>query len=85
MVKEAPGQLDKAVDDALAWALDVLSWEVARGDPNFLKLHAIKAQAAALVGQLKARTDPAALRGGSKDVIGEVLARRIAAAKQAAD
>ena len=85
MVKESPGQLDEGVAKALAWALDVLSWEVARGDPNFLKLHAIKAQAAALEWQLKARTDPAALRGGSKDVIGEVLAQRIAAARQSAD
>lgn len=85
MVKEAPGQLDEGVDKALAWALDVLGWEIARGDPNFLKLHQLKAQAAALVGQLKARTDPAALRGGSKDVVGETLARRIEAAKAAAD
>lgn len=85
MVKEAPAELDSAVAKALSWADDVLSWEIARGDPNFLKLHQLKAQAAALVGQLKARTDPAALRGGSKDTVGRMIEEAKARARAAAD
>ncbi len=83
-MKEAPAELDRAVDEALAWARDVLSWQIARNDPAFVKIQQIKAQAAALVGQLKARTDPAALRGGQKDTVGDMLAKRIEAAKAAA-
>lgn len=76
-------KLDEATEAALDWAKEVLSWKFARSDPNFLKLHAIKAQASALVGQLKARIDPAGLRGGRGDRVGEVLRQRVERARSA--
>lgn len=76
-------KLDEATEAALDWAKEVLSWKFERSDPNFLKLHAIKAQASALVGQLKARIDPAGLRGGRGDRVGEVLRQRVERARAA--
>jgi len=73
--------LDETTAAALKWAKEVLSWEVDRGDPSFLKIQGLKAQAAALAGQLGARIDPAGMRGGKGDRVGEVLAQRLAEAK----
>ena len=74
-------KLDEATEAALDWAKEVLSWKFERSDPNFLKLHAIKAQASQLIGQLKARIDPGGLRGGKGDRVGAVLAQRLKDAK----
>lgn len=74
--------LDEVSEAALKWAKEVLSWEVARGDPSFLKIQQLKAQAAAAATALKARVDPAGMRGGKGDRVGEVLAKRIEAAKK---
>ena len=73
--------LDETTQAALKWAKEVLSWEIDRHDPSFLKIQALKAQAAQLAGQLGARIDPASMRGGKGDRVGTVLAERIAAAK----
>jgi hypothetical protein len=73
--------LDEVSEAALKWAKEVLGWSIERADPSFLKIQALKAQAAALVGQLKARVDPGGMRGGKGDRVGDLLKKRIAEAK----
>jgi hypothetical protein len=73
--------LDDVAEASLRWAQEVMSWEVARGDPNFLKIHGLKAQAASIAAQLKARIDPGGLKGDKDDRVERVLAERLAEAK----
>lgn len=74
-------KLDEAAGAALDWALETLKISVVPADPAYLKIQALKAQAAALVGQLAARIDPGSMRGGKGDRVGQVLAERLEAAK----
>lgn len=81
----APDDLAALVDEGAAkaarWAIKTLDIEIATADPAYLKVQALKAQAASLLGALKARVDPAAMRGGNKDAVGDVLSGAIAREK----
>ena len=74
-------KLDEATELALQWAIDTLKIATKPDESTYLKIQALKAQAAALVGQLKARVDPGGMRGGKSDRVGEVLAERLEKAK----
>jgi hypothetical protein len=80
-VKDTTEKLDEAADMALDWAIDILGIKIKPADPSYLKIQALKAQASALVGQLKARVDPSGMRGKRGDRVGELLAQRIKEAK----
>jgi len=74
-------KLDTGTGKAIDWAIEILDIKIAPADPSYLKIQGLKAQAAALLGQLGARIDPASMRGGKGDRVGEVLAQRLAKAK----
>lgn len=82
---DLPALIEQGSAKAARWAIETLDIKIVPSDPSYLKIQALKAQAAALLGALKARTDPASMRGGQKDTVGEVLARAIAKTKDAAD
>jgi hypothetical protein len=70
-------QLDEAADLALAWAISVLNLKVGHSDPNWFKVQELKAKASQLVGTLKTRVDPGAMRGGTEDRVGALLEKRL--------
>ncbi len=74
-------KLDAGTEKAIDWAIEILDIKIEPADPSYLKIQAIKAQAAALLGQLKVRVDPGGMRGGKGDRVGEVLAQRLKDAK----
>lgn len=77
--------IDEGSAKAARWAIETLDLKVEPADPSYLKIQALKAQAAQLLGALKARVDPAAMRGGTKDVVGETIRKRIEKAKAGGD
>lgn len=81
MVKSLSERTDKAAEKALAWAEDMLDLEIAPDDPRWIRVQQLKSRAAAIAAALKARVDPAALRGGTADRVGDLLNGRIRQAK----
>lgn len=80
-MSEKSQKLDEAAELAIDWAIQTLKQPIAPDDPYLLKKQQIKAQAASLVGQLKARVDPSAMRGNKGDFVGKILEDRLKAAR----
>jgi hypothetical protein len=62
--------LDETVVKALKWANEMLDIQISTSDPSYLKIQALKAQAASLVASISARVDPSGMRGARHDRIG---------------
>lgn len=80
---DKPGKLDQAAELAIEWAIATLQRTMPEPGEDGYDVKAFdkdqqrKAQAAALVGMLKARTDPGALRGAKVDRVDAILRSRL--------